>query len=149
MMSKGFRDAEVAQMLVERGGIKAGSVPRYLARVRQMWREEHLYASETVVEQRLARWRLLARKLEAKQAWHPLVQAERVIDELVGVKARAATLVIMPGGGGASVAFDPTALTDEELDQLDGIAVKLIGHRDTKPENIVGDTTLVPTTPKP
>lgn len=63
------------------------TVHRYMQRVRERWIDEREGQRGTDHERTLARLTRLARKLETRRAWGALMQAEKLIVDLLGVRA--------------------------------------------------------------
>lgn len=107
----------------------AVTVQRYMQRVRERWIEEREGQRGTDLERTLARLTRLARKLEAKKAWAALMQAEKLIADLLGVRApekhdhRVAAVVQQIAPQSVSLEVLET-LSDGTLDELERAADK-------------------------
>jgi hypothetical protein len=106
------------------------TVYRYVAVVRERWRRERAAREGTVVEERLSHMRNLAKRLERKEAWSPMVRVEREINLMLGVYAadkvdvRAAVLhAIAPDVQPLDVAAMPEKARRAMLECLDAMDV--------------------------
>lgn len=68
-------------------GVPSRTVYRYVTVVRERWRRERASREGTIVEERLSHMRSLAKRLERKEAWSPMVRVEREINLMLGVYA--------------------------------------------------------------
>jgi len=89
MLAEGRPRAEIAADCRRRFSMSVRTVDDYIARVRERWVAESAEASPTLREKAIARLQALARKLEAKGAWAPLVNAERLLADIQGLRAPA------------------------------------------------------------
>ena len=69
-----------------RFGLSPRAVDDYLARVRDQWATDREAARPTEQEETIARLMRLARTLEARGAWGPLVACERLLADVRGVR---------------------------------------------------------------
>jgi len=68
-------------------GCHERTTDRYLQKIREDWHAQQLLSSEEWREQRVARLSYLARKLERVKAYSPMMRAETLLNDVLGVAA--------------------------------------------------------------
>lgn len=87
LIGQGMTTREIINDCTQRFGVSSATVDRYIARVRERWVAEREAERATDVEVTIARVSRMARKLEAKRAWAPWMQAEKLLADIKGVLA--------------------------------------------------------------
>lgn len=87
LIGQGLTTREIINDCTQRFGVSSATVDRYIARVRERWIAEREAERATDVEVTIARVSRMARKLEAKRAWAPWMQAEKLLADIKGVLA--------------------------------------------------------------
>lgn len=129
LITQGVTTRGIRQLCMDKWSISSITVDRYIARVREQWIEARESERAYDVETTIARLTRAARKLEAKRAWSPWMQAEKMLIEVKGVNApqkvdhRVAAIIHQ-----APVQLPPDEvlreLSDVALEELDRAASK-------------------------
>jgi hypothetical protein len=113
-------------------GMSPRACDDYLRRVSAEWAAERAEARPTEREQTIARLTRLARTLEKRGAWGPLVALERLLAEVRGVRAPARGDVAAEVKAEVKQAEPIQAglerLTDAELETLEALLCKVEGR---------------------
>lgn len=140
--TKGVPSHAIVRLLAKKNVAQA-TVYRYIAEVQEKWAASVKAAEPFVREQRLARLRKLAAKLEKEGEYVPMVQLEKLLNAMLGVNAperhdvRAA---VVSTSEAAAPELDLALVDDATLEGLERAAdAKLLR---TAPAGLIGDTTL-------
>lgn len=131
LIGQGLTTREIINDCTQRFGVCSATVDRYIARVRERWIAEREVERATDVEVTIARVSRMARKLEAKRAWAPWMQAEKLLADIKGVLApqrheHKVAAVVAQVGPQAEVPDDFfTEASDDFLDELERKAERM------------------------
>ena len=87
LLRDGHARHEVVAAMEQRFAASPRATDDYIRRARARWATEAAATRGTARERTVARLTALARTLEAKGAWGPLVQIERLLADVLGVRA--------------------------------------------------------------
>lgn len=142
--TKGVPSHAIVRLLAKKNVAQA-TVYRYIAEVQEKWAASVKAAEPFVREQRLARLRKLAAKLEKEGEYVPMVQLEKLLNAMLGVNAperhdvRAAVVSTTE----AAPELDLALVDDATLEGLERAADAKLSR--TAPAGLIGDTTVVAT----
>lgn len=87
LLNAGLPDHKVVAEAVKLWSISERTVKRYIASVRERWKEERMLALPSDREARLARMKHMAFKCERKEAWAAAARYDHEANEILGVLA--------------------------------------------------------------
>lgn len=132
MILAGLRRPEIIRLCVEKHGwnVKARAIDNYIAKAKQRFEEEARVQRGAELGKAIARLDTLYAKADARKDHRGALMVERERIELLGLQEPKRNEISGPGGGPIVTRQQPadlSALTDEELAQLDSIRAKLDG----------------------
>lgn len=87
LIISGMQPHEIIVECDKRWGVSHWTATRYMEAVRRRWQEEREHFRGTESDATIVRLTKLAQKLERKEAFSPLVQVEKLLADVRGVKA--------------------------------------------------------------